>query len=260
MAYAAILEGFGGKPVAIRTWDLAPDKAGWLDETPRNHPEHRTARGIRRSLRNPDALMAQLRALLRAGAMAGQTHEAGLSVLFPHVTTVEELRAARGMLDRARDELAATGATIPSLPAGVMIEVPGAALMADALAKEASFFSVGSNDLAQHLMAADREDEEATSLLGGFQPPLLRLLHQVIAAGHQAGVRVTLCGELAADVESLPLMLGLGFDGLSVVPGSIPATRAAVSRISFLEASHLVEEALLRATEAEVRDLVRRAT
>ena len=254
-AYAAILGAFSGKPVAIRTWDLAPDKTAWLEG---GEIERLAVRGIRQSLRDPAALMAQLRALLRAGAMVSEVCRGGMSVLLPHVATVEELRAARGILDRVRDELAAGDVAAPSPQVGVMIEVPGAALMADALAREVGFISVGSNDLAQHLMAADREDVEAATLLSGRQPALLRLLKQVIASAHAAELEVTLCGELAADLASIPLMIGLGFDGLSVAPGSLLDTRSAVVRVSSLEASRLVAEALSCATEQEVRDLMHR--
>ena len=259
VAYAAILEGFGGRPVSIRTWDLAPDKAGWRHRGPQGRLGHYTARGIRQSLRDPNAFMAQLCAAFRAGAMVGRERAAGLSILFPHVTTIEEMRAARGTLDRVRDKLAAEGAEIPPVPVGVMIEVPAAALMVDALAQEVDHISIGSNDLAQYLMAADRDDQEATVLLGGFQPALLRLSRQVLRAGHDAGLKVTLCGELASDLESLPLMIGLGFDGLSVAVESIPAVKAAISRANYAEVRRIADAALQCATAAEVRDLAHRA-
>ena len=251
-AYVSVFRALEAKPVVIRTWDLAADKGAWGEpDTGARQPG--LGRGIRWGLRQTGATLAQLMAILRAVHLAG----AGRArIMIPFVSTVEEWRAARGLVDRAMDRLAAEGQRVKPPLVGAMIEVPAAVWMADALAAEADFLSVGSNDLAQHLMATDRDAPESAELLSGLQPALLRCLQAVVAAGHQTGIPVSLCGEMASDPALMPLLVGLGFDSLSLQPTSLPSARRALASISYTRARDLASEATRCTTVAEVRALI----
>jgi phosphoenolpyruvate-protein kinase (PTS system EI component) len=193
-------------------------------------------RGIRLTLSRRDLLRTQLRAILRAAAR----HH--VEVLFPMISTVAELREAKALL-----------AEVGSGKVGVMIEVPSAVAIADQLAREADSFSVGTNDLIQYVMAADRTNAKVARIADPFQPAVLRSIRQAIAAGQEAGIGVTLCGELAADPLATPLLLGLGLTQFSVSAPLIPGLKRAIAAWTLPEAEAIAREAMGLDTSETVR-------
>ncbi len=222
--YRALLELFGEAPVIIRAFDFGGDKPfPGLDLPPEPNP-FLGRRGLRLSLAYPDQILRpQLRALLRAAA--GRE----LRLLLPMVTAASEVQAVRERLDVYRAELEAEGLPLPErVEVGALIEVPAAALMADHLAEVVDFFSIGTNDLTQYTMAADRTNAAVAQWTGGLQPAVLRLVEMVVRSAHAAGKWVELCGELAADPAALPLLVELGVDALSVTPAAIPRVKEGI--------------------------------
>jgi phosphoenolpyruvate-protein kinase (PTS system EI component) len=211
--YRAIRKQMPGRSTIFRTLDIGGDKPGPLAPS---SPEPNPAlgvRGLRLGLRHPDVLEVQLRALLEASA--GEQ----LDVMFPMVATLDELRAARAAVDRARAESVRAGREVAfRVRVGIMIEVPSAAVMADVLAEEADFFSIGTNDLAQYTLAADRTHPELADLTSALQPAVLRLIRDVVAAAKERDVSVSVCGEAAGDPLAAPIFVGLGVEALSVAP------------------------------------------
>ncbi|HWC00983.1 MAG TPA: putative PEP-binding protein, partial [Bryobacteraceae bacterium] len=200
---------------------------------------------IRVTLGRRDLLRMQLRAILRAGV--GHPVE----VLLPMISSLAELREARGVLAEVQAELA-----LPAPRVGVMIEVPAAVAVADQLAAEADFLSIGTNDLVQYVMAADRTNARVASIADPFQPAVLRLIRQTVAAGREAGVGVALCGELAADLLATPLLLGLGLEEFSVSAPLIPELKRAIARWTLAEAGEVADQALALDSSQAVRRLL----
>jgi phosphocarrier protein FPr len=195
-----------------------------------------------------DLFRTQLRAILRAGAAHA------VELLLPMIASMDELREAKAMVREAEAELEREG--IPyrkNMRIGVMIEVPAAVAVAGQLAREASFFSIGSNDLIQYVMAADRTNSRVAPIADPFQPAVLRMIRQTIEAGRNAGIEVTLCGELAADPVATPLLLGLGLEEFSVSAPLIPELKRAISRSSVAEAEEVAREALAMDSSRSVR-------
>jgi phosphocarrier protein FPr len=183
--------------------------------------------------------MPQLRAILRAGAARN------VNMMFPMIGTVDEIRRAKEMLAEARRELA--GNNVPfdnNMPIGIMIEVPSAVATADLLATEVDFFSIGTNDLTQYTMAADRGNSNVAELAQALNPAVLRLVSQTVRAGHKAGIWVGMCGELAGNALATPLLIGLGLDELSMSAPSIAAVKEAVRGTTMVEAIQLAETVL----------------
>ena len=196
-------------------------------------------RGIRFCLHRPDIFKPQLRAILRAS----QGHN--LRVMFPMIGTLAELRAARAMLAEAQAELRAENVPFDEgLAVGIMIEVPSAVATADQLAGEADFFSIGTNDLTQYVMAADRGNANVAGLANALQPAVLRMIQQTVRAAHAAGIWVGMCGELAGNALATPLLVGLGLDELSMSAPALPAVKAAVRGLTMAEASALAGQVL----------------
>ncbi len=251
-AYREIAAALGGRPVVLRTLDVGADKPlPFLRQPPEENP-FLGRRGLRLGLALPDVLRAQLRAVLRVAA------ELPLAVMFPMVSTLDELRRAREILGEAEAELRDRGEPLPDgLRVGMMVEVPAAALTATAFASEVDFFSLGTNDLTQYVLAAERGNEHVAGLADGLHPAVLRLVGEVAAAGEQGGAAVHVCGELAGDPDAVPLLLGLGVHELSVAPPLVPAVKERVRATSREEARVLAARALELATAAEVRALVR---
>lgn len=237
----------GGRPVVFRTLDIGGDKpASWGSDTAEANPAL-GVRGLRLGLRRPDLLSDQLTALLQAAAGAE------LRVMLPMVSSREEVSAARAHLDAAIARIAADGGSAPtSIQLGVMIEVPSAALMADALAETADFFSIGTNDLVQYTLAADRTNPNLADLGTALQPAVLRLIDWVVRAAARHGRHVAVCGEAAADPRMIPLLVGLGVDELSVTPGSVAAVRAVLGRLDPVRCRELATKALAAPTLADV--------
>jgi len=238
-AYRAVAEALGPRPLVIRTMDIGGDKGvPYVDFGEEANPVL-GLRGIRVMLERPDLLRKQLRAILRAGF----SHP--VSIMFPMISSLVELRAAKAALAAVEKELEQE--KIPfnkDRKVGIMIEVPAAVVCADQLAREADFFSIGSNDLIQYVMAADRTNARVAPLADPFQPAVMRMIRQTIQEGRKAGIGVTLCGELAADPLATPLLLGLGLQEFSVSGPLIPELKQAIARWSRPEAEALAEELL----------------
>jgi phosphotransferase system enzyme I (PtsI) len=241
--------------VTIRTFDLGGDK---LPAGLKAHAENPAMglRAIRYCLRQPDMFRSQLRALLRA-SVHGQ-----LRLMFPMISGVAELRAARRVLNDVREELAAEGFDRPLPPVGIMIELPSAALIADRLAREVDFFSIGTNDLIQYTIGIDRQNKDVAYLYRPLHLSVLRLLKQVCDAGREAGIPVSMCGEMAGEPLNALVLLGLGVTELSMNGPSIPLVKRVV-RAARAEDGRALLSRMLALTQAddierEVRDEMNR--
>ncbi len=251
-AYREITAALAGRPVVLRTLDVGADKPlPFLRQPPEANP-YLGRRGLRLGLALPDVLRTQLRAALRVA------DELPLDLMFPMVATLDELRAARVVLDQAESELQARGVQLGRRPrVGMMVEVPAAALTAAAFAAEVDFFSIGTNDLTQYVLAAERGNELVAGLADGLHPAVLRLIAEVTAAAEAAGTDVHVCGELAGDPDAVPLLVGLGVRELSVAPPFVPAVKDRVRATTAGEARDLAQRALELASAAAVRALAR---
>ncbi len=222
-AYSTVARAFGHKPVIIRTLDVGGDKnLPGVDQIHEDNP-FLGWRGIRMSLDTPDLFKPQLRALLRAAA------HGNVKVMFPMVVEAGELLAAKEMLAEARRELEEQGADVGEIETGVMIETPAAAVCAAELAAEAAFFSIGTNDLVQYTLAADRGNERLRRLQGADHPAVLALIRQTCSAAQEANIPVGVCGEAAGDPQLIPNLLDLGVTELSMAAPSIPKAKKVVS-------------------------------
>ncbi len=250
-AYEAIAAALDGRPLTIRTLDAGADKPlPYLPLPPEKNP-FLGVRGLRLSLLHPDQLRCQLRAVLRVAA----AHP--LRVMFPMVAEADELRRALLLLEEARETLVARGAEVPEhLEAGVMLEVPSAALLAERIAPVASFFSVGTNDLTQYTLAAERGNAGVAALADPLHPAVLRLIAHTCEAADAAGSTVAVCGEVAGDPAAVPLLLGLGVRELSMSAVRIAAAKQAVRSTDMAAARSLAQSALDAGSTAAVRALL----
>jgi phosphotransferase system enzyme I (PtsI) len=242
--YRRILEALAPRPVTIRTFDLGGDK---LPSGMRVHADNPALglRAIRYCLRQPDLFRAQLRALLRASV------HGNLKIMFPMISGVAELRAARRALDQERVELEREGVPVKAgIPVGIMIELPSAALIADRLAKECDFFSIGTNDLIQYTIGIDRQNKDVAYLYKPLHLAVLRLLKIVCDAGRQAGIPVSMCGEMAGEPVNALVLIGLGVSELSMNGPSIPFVKRIV-RVARAEDGRALIERLLSLTVAD---------
>jgi phosphoenolpyruvate-protein phosphotransferase len=250
-AYRAILDALPGKPVVVRTLDVGGDKPlPYVPLLSEANP-FLGLRGARVAQRHPDLLRRQLRAILRAGA--GRA----IRIMFPMVGAVEEMRALRGVVDDVRRGLAPDdrqGRT--DLQIGMMVEVPSAALLADRFAPWVDFFSLGTNDLAQYTMAADRTNAAVAALADGLEPAVLRLIQMTADAGAAAGKWVGVCGELAGDTAAVPVLIGLGVVELSMNPQAITAVKAEIRRWTIADARDVARRALALDSARAVRALL----
>ncbi len=252
--YARVAAAAGPQGVIIRTLDIGGDKLHHLHDGLEESNPFLGWRGIRVSLTRREVFKTQLRAILRASA-AGKVR-----VLFPMVSCLEEVREARAVLEECRDELIREGRPFDSkMETGVMIEVPGAAVIADTLAREVDFFSIGTNDLIQYTLAVDRGNEMVASLYQPCHPAILRLLQNVTLAARRAGIWTGVCGEMAGDVQLTPLMVGLGFEELSMSAVQLPHVKFAVRRLPAEWCRQLVAQALACGDSAHITDLCRGA-
>ena len=253
-AYDQILDLMGERPVVVRTLDVGGDKElPYLDLGKEPNP-FLGWRAIRMCLDQPDFFKIQLRALLRASP----GHD--LRIMFPMIATLEEVRRAKALLDEARDEVCAGGATVAeSIQLGIMVEIPSVAVLADQFAKEVDFFSIGTNDLTQYTMAAERTNERVAHLGDACHPAVLRQIKRVLEAAHDQGIWVGLCGELAGDPDAVPVLLGLGLDEFSMAPALIPRAKTILRRWSKIEAAKLADEVLDFDSAEDVRERVRTA-
>lgn len=249
--YLHLLEAMHPHPVVVRTYDLGGRKiAREVMETAGDNPAL-GRRGIRLTLARPDIFRSQVRALVRAGA------EGDLRIMLPMVSSVDEVRRFRALHDEVCAELRREGlAHRADLPLGAMVEVPAAAMIADHLAREVEFLSIGTNDLAQYAIAVDRNNEQVNELFDVLHPGLLRMLRFVIDSAAAAGVEVSMCGEMAADPAHLPLLLGLGLRRLSVGPRALPALRQALAELAAGDCGELVGRCLDAVNGDEVREVL----
>ncbi len=254
VAYREAVMHLKGKPLVLRTLDVGGDKPiSYLPEQREQNP-FLGVRGIRHSLGHWELFGVQLRAMLRASA------HGDLRILLPMITCIEELRAARECLEEARQELASRGEKFDAAtPLGVMIETPAACLIAELLAAEADFFSIGTNDLVQYVMAVDRGNEQVAHLYHAYQPAVLRALERVIGAAKRAKISVSMCGEAAADPLMTPLLLAFGLDEFSVSPPAVLKTRAEIGAWRLDAARVVANEALRLCTAEEVHACLQRA-
>jgi phosphoenolpyruvate-protein phosphotransferase len=255
--YESIFKVFGeSKPIVVRTLDIGGDKpAPYLHISPEKNP-FLGMRGTRLTLRFQELFECQLRALL----IAGTGYD--LRIMFPMVSGLTELNLARACLKRARSTLAKQGKTYCKRPqVGIMVEVPSAALMANQLAHHVDFFSIGTNDLSQYTLAADRTNAEVAHLADAFHPAVLSLISRVIEAAHNLGKWVGLCGELAGDPLATPVLLGMGLDEFSASPKSIPFVKQSIRRFTLAEGRGIAEEVIELEDAKQVREyLIKRAT
>jgi len=246
-AYEKIFAAFQEGPILVRTLDIGGDK-----EVPHLHlPVEANPflgnRGIRFCFERADLFLPQLKAILRAGA--GKN----LQIMFPMIATVQEVRQARKLLQECMLELDRSGTPYNATPkVGIMIEVPAAALCADLLAKEVDFFSIGTNDLTQYTMAADRTNQSVAELCSVFQPAVLRLIAQIIEKGHAAGIWVGMCGEMAGDPQAAALLLGMGLDEFSMNPPTIPFQKEILRKMDTQACAELAHQCLECASTEEV--------
>jgi multiphosphoryl transfer protein len=261
--YAKVFLAFKGdalpqeKPVVVRTLDAGADKPmpalkGFLGQASETNPAL-GLRGIRIHLAHPQLLEQQISALLLAAADTATQ----LRIMFPMITTIEELRMARSIFDRVYERLTNRRVDLPlPLPVGIMVEVPAAVVMVRELAELADFFSIGANDLLQYTLASDRTNSSVSGLYHVMQPAVLRLIHHVAQVGQQVGKPVAVCGEMAGDVRLAPLLVGLGVDELSMTPGALPGVREAIARFSDQQLSELAERILQLKTVGEVEQAI----
>jgi phosphotransferase system enzyme I (PtsI) len=247
-AYAAVVRSLQGRPVTIRTLDLGADKlpayqsAGYAEPNP-----VLGLRSLRLSLRDPALFRTQLRAILRASALGA------VRVMFPLVSTLAEFRQARAILDDVAAELIAEGIAVrKDLPVGIMVEVPAAAVIADHLAKEVDFFSIGTNDLIQYTLAVDRTNETVADLYSAADPAVLRLIAMVVAAAEPRGIEVSVCGTMGGEPLFTMLLLGLGVRQLSMPPHQLPEIKRVIRGIRIEDAKTVATEALHLETAQEV--------
>ncbi len=249
--YKDVIDVMPDKPVTIRTLDINGDKA--MASTA-GHGETNPVlglRAIRYCLRKPGVFKTQLRAILRA-AYHGQVR-----ILIPMISQIEEVFETKRILDEARDSLEQDGLPYKAdIQIGVMIEVPSAAIMADAIAKEVDFFSIGTNDLIQYTMAIDRGNRHVAHLYNPLNPSVLRLLKRVTDAGQRNNTPVFICGEMAGEAIYAPILLGLGLNELSANPQAIPMVKNAIRTLNAAEARDLVDQALQLTTSEEIDQLV----
>jgi phosphotransferase system enzyme I (PtsI) len=243
--YRRLIEAMAGGRVTVRTFDVTEAQMG-LAHGGESTRSPLGLRGLRLSLSFEEMFQAQLRALLRA-AVHGP-----LRIMFPFVTGVEELRAARTAVAQARASLVARGLAIPEVPIGIMIEVPSAALTIDLLAGEADFVSIGTNDLIQYILAVDRTDDRVSGMYAPLHPAVLRVLRHVARGARRGRLPVAVCGEMAADPTLLPLLTGLGLREFSMTPAAIPLAKQVVRGLWIADAIRLAGRALKAATAADV--------
>ena len=248
-AYKSVVQTIGAdRPVVIRTLDLGADKfsSAWGMAAGEKNP-FLGLRSIRLCLRKLDLFKAQLRAILRVGTLGD------VRMMFPMITTIEELRQCRTLLNEVKEDLEEEGLAFNrAMRVGTMIEVPSAAIMADVLAREVDFFSIGTNDLIQYTLAADRNNENVANLYSPADPAVLRLIKRIVEAAHKEQIEVNVCGEMSGEPLYAPLLVGLGLRQLSATPRKIPEIKRVIRQLTVPEAERLAERALNMETARQV--------
>lgn len=252
-AYKAVLEGLKGKPVVVRTLDIGGDKKLPYLPLPEEMNPFLGFRAIRLCLDRQDIFRTQLRALLRASAYGN------LKIMFPMISNLDEFRKAKAILLEEKEKLIQEGVQVADhIEVGIMVEIPSTAVMADLFAKEVDFFSVGTNDLIQYTMAADRMNEHISYLYQPYNPAILRLVKRVIDAAHKEGKWAGMCGEMAGDEIAIPILLGLGLDEFSMSASSILRARFQIRNLNKADMEKLAEDVLNFTTNEEVKEHVKK--
>jgi phosphoenolpyruvate-protein phosphotransferase (PTS system enzyme I) len=253
VAYKTVLERMNGKPVVVRTLDIGGDKELPYLNLPKELNPFLGFRAIRLCLEEQDLFRTQLRALLRASVYGN------LKIMFPMIATLEEFRQAKEILLEEKEKLVAEGVQVSDhIEIGMMVEIPSTAVLADQFAKEVDFFSIGTNDLIQYTMAADRMNERVSYLYQPYNPSILRLINMIIEAAHKEGKWVGMCGEMAGDPIAIPILLGLGLDEFSMSATSILPARSQLKKLSKKEAESFKQTILSMSTTEEVVDFVKK--
>ncbi|MCT4404916.1 phosphoenolpyruvate--protein phosphotransferase [Leuconostoc falkenbergense] len=253
-AYKAVVEKMGDKPVTVRTMDIGGDKHLSYWQLPEEENPFLGYRAIRISLDQTEIFRTQLRALLRASAFGN------LWIMFPMIATLGEFRAAKKIYVEERTKLEESGVKVGDIKLGIMIEIPAAAMLADKFAKEVDFFSIGTNDLIGYTMAADRGNDRVAYLYQPYNPSILRLINNVIAAAHNEGKFVAMCGEMAGDPIAVPVLMGMGLDEFSMSAPSVLQTRSLMKKLDTTKMAELAKQALDAETNDEVIALVKEVT
>jgi len=251
-AYKEVIEKMAPNPVIIRTLDIGGDKKLTYLDMPQELNPFLGWRAIRLCLDRPQILKTQLRAILRASAYGNAR------IMYPMVSGLDEIRRANTILREAKEELKKE--SIPfdeNINVGIMVEIPSAAVMADILAKEVDFFSIGTNDLIQYTLAVDRMNEHISHLYEPLHPAILRLIKNVIDASHRAGIWTGMCGEMAGDTWATAILLGMGLDEFSMSATSIPQVKSIIRSISYEKAKQIAEKALSMSNADDIRNMVK---
>jgi phosphotransferase system enzyme I (PtsI) len=252
--YAQVAEALSPDPIIIRTLDLGADKLSTLTRT--NGEEANPAlgwRAIRYCLDHREIFKTQLKSILRAGS------KRNIKIMFPMITTLSELDQALELLEESKQSLRQEGKPFDAgMKVGVMIETPGAVMIADTLASKVNFFSIGTNDLIQYSLAVDRTNDKIAHLYNPTHPGIIRSIRQVIVAAHKAGIHVGICGEMAGEPDFVPLLLGLGVDELSASAPLIPQVKYLIRRLKIEESRVLAEQALTMQYSHEILEASRR--
>ena len=253
-AYKAVLEGMEGKPVVVRTLDIGGDKELPYLNLPKEMNPFLGFRAIRLCLEEQDIFRTQLRALLRASVYGN------LKVMFPMIATLVEFREAKAMLEEEKTKLVNEGIQVAEhIELGIMVEIPSTAVLADQFAKEVDFFSIGTNDLIQYTMAADRMNQQVSYLYQPYNPSILRLVKMVIDAAHKEGKWAGMCGEMAGDETAIPILLGLGLDEFSMSASSILKARSLIRQLNKADMENLAAAVLNMSTTEEVVEALNQA-
>nr|WP_309099895.1 phosphoenolpyruvate--protein phosphotransferase [Fredinandcohnia onubensis] len=251
-SYKTVLEKMEGKPVVVRTLDIGGDKELPYLNLPKELNPFLGFRAIRLCLEEQDIFRTQLRALLRASTYGN------LKIMFPMIATLDEFRQAKAILLDEKEKLVASGTSVSdTIEIGIMVEIPSTAVLADQFAKEVDFFSIGTNDLIQYTMAADRMNERVSYLYQPYSPSILRLISMVIEAAHKEGKWAGMCGEMAGDTIAIPILLGLGLDEFSMSATSILPARTQIKKLSKVEIASFKEKILSMSTTEEVVEFVK---
>jgi phosphotransferase system enzyme I (PtsI) len=254
-SYKAVLEGLKGKPVVVRTLDIGGDKELPYLDLPKEMNPFLGFRAIRLCLEEQGIFRTQLRALLRA------SNYGILKIMFPMIATLDEFRAAKSILEEEKQKLIAEGQKVSDdIELGIMVEIPSTAILADQFAKEVDFFSIGTNDLIQYTMAADRMNQRVSYLYQPYSPSILRLVKMVIDASHAEGKWTGMCGEMAGDETAIPVLLGLGLDEFSMSATSILKARSLIRNLKKSDMKKLAQEVLNMQTTDQVIAAVNAAT
>lgn len=250
-AYCECVKKMAPKPVTIRTLDVGGDKfLSSLPMTPQTNPAL-GLRAIRLCLKEPDLFVTQLRAIYRASAFGP------LRILFPLISGCSEITQIKNYLNVVMEQLRAEGIPFDeNLKCGIMIEVPTAVMMADLLAKEVDFFSIGTNDLIQYSMAIDRVNEHVAHLYDPLHPGILRMIHKVVEAGHNKGIQVSMCGEMAGEPAYIPILIGMGLNEISMNADSIPKVKYIIRKCNVKWCIELVNKLLTACTSQEAREIL----